>query len=363
MTRQRTLIRSLIVVLCAGLIAGEAENMAKADEPRTMTRRIPVPADVSAEAQAVLGGPLNPIARHVPKTTEDWQKIIREIDEEVVTTIIEPTGKHYPVAIEKDVIAGVNVFIVRPKGPIPEARRDVRLINLHGGGYIVNGGANAVLEAIPVAHLFRAEVIAVDYRMPPEYPFPAALDDAVAVYRAVVAQSDPDTVGVYGTSAGGGLTAALMLKANAMDLPLPAAVGLIAPWSDLSETGDTYHTNEEIDPTLVTYDGILGAAARLYAGDHDLKDPLISPVYGDFSKGFPPALIVSGTRDLLLSCAVRLHRRLVAAGVETELHVFEALWHDFVVTPGLPEAREGWDLLVRFFDRRLGQGRSVPVDP
>jgi epsilon-lactone hydrolase len=145
-----------------------------------------------------------------------------------------------------------------------------------------------------------------------------------------------------------------MLKLTAEGQPLPAAVGLIAPWSDLSKTGDTYFANEEIDQSLVTYDGILGAVARLYAGDRDIKDPLVSPVYGDYAETFPPALVMSGTRDLLLSCAVRLHRKLEAAGVETEHHVYEALCHDFVITPGLPEAREGWDLLIRFFDRHLG---------
>jgi acetyl esterase/lipase len=242
---------------------------------------------------------------------------------------------------------------VRPEGPIAPENRNRVLINLHGGAYIVNGGPDAVLEAIPVAHLLGIRVIAVDYRMPPVNPFPAALDDAVGVYRAVIEKADPATVGVYGTSAGGGLTAALLIKLRAMQVPLPGAVGLVAPWSDLTQSGDSYFTNAEIDPMLVTYDGILGAAARLYAGTHDIKDPLISPVYGTYTADFPPALVISSTRDLLLSSAVRLHRKLVASGVEAELHVFEALWHDFLVTPGLPETRDGWELLVRFFDRRL----------
>jgi acetyl esterase/lipase len=345
-------------VLLAGVIsialAGGAPP-AGADEGRTVTRWIPVPSDVSAAAQAVLGGPLSPVARVVPKSPEEWQQIIREINEADVERIIEPTRALYPVRIEQRVIGGVQTFEVTPEGPIAPENRSRVLINLHGGAYIVNGGQDAVLEAIPVAHLLGIRVIAVDYRMPPADPFPAALDDAVAVYRSVIETADPRTVGVYGTSAGGGLTAALLLKLRAIQLPLPGAVGLLAPWSDLTQTGDSYFTNAEIDPTLVTYDGILGAAARLYAGTHDLKNPLISPVYGAYTADFPPALVISSTRDLLLSGAVRLHRKLVAAGVDTELQVFEALWHDFLVNPDLPEAREGWDLLVRFFDRRLGR--------
>lgn len=330
-------------------------NMGEADEARRNVREIPVPSGVSREAQAVLGGPLNPIARYVPQTTEDWLKIIGEIREEVVTTIIEPTRKRYPANIQRREIAGVPVFVVTPEDSIPEANRNRAFINLHGGAYIVNRGTNAVLEAVPVAHLFRVKVIAVDYRMPPDHPFPAALEDALAVYRAVVADTEPSRLGMFGTSAGGGLTAALMLKAKEEGLPLPASVGLIAPWSDVSDTGDTYTTNAEIDPVLVTYQGILGAAARLYAGGRDLKDPLISPVYGTYDADFPPAFVMSGTRDLLLSCTVRLHRKLVQAEVETELHVFEAMWHDFVLSPDLPEAQEGWELLVRFFDRHLGR--------
>ena len=348
----RLLCRVLLAAVVSIVLAA-ADRLACADEGRTVTRWIPVPTDVSAAAQAVLGGPLSPVARIVPKTTEEWQQIIREINEADIARIIEPARALYPVRIEQRAIGGVQTFEVTPEGPIAPENRNRVLINLHGGAYIVNGGPDAVLEAIPVAHLLGIRVIAVDYRMPPVDPFPAALDDAVAVYGAVIEKADPATVGVYGTSAGGGLTAALLLKLRAMQLPLPGAVGLVAPWSDLTQSGDSYFTNAEIDPTLVTYDGILGAAARLYAGTHDIKDPLISPVYGTYTADFPPALVISSTRDLLLSSAVRLHRKLIASGVEAELHVFEALWHDFLVTPGLPETRDGWELLVRFFDRRL----------
>jgi pimeloyl-ACP methyl ester carboxylesterase len=153
------------------------------------------------------------------------------------------------VRIEQRVIGGVQTFEVTPEGPIAPENRSRVLINLHGGAYIVNGGQDAVLEAIPVAHLLGIRVIAVDYRMPPADPFPAALDDAVVVYRSVIETADPRTVGVYGTSAGGGLTAALLLKLRAIQLPLPGAVGLLAPWSDLTQTGDSYFTNAEIDPT------------------------------------------------------------------------------------------------------------------
>jgi Esterase/lipase len=342
-------------ILLGALLSTSLSTAAASEQGRTVSRWIPVPTDVSPAAQAVLGGPLSPVADIVPKTTEAWKEIIGQINASTAESIVAPTRALYPVRIEPRTIGGVPAFEVTPAGPIAGENRDRVLINLHGGAYIVNGGGNAVLEAIPVAHLLRIRVIAVDYRMPPDHPFPAALEDAVAVYRAVVERHDPRHIGVYGTSAGGGLTAALLLRLRELSLPLPGAVGLIAPWSDLSETGDSLFTNAEIDPTLVTYDGILGAAARLYAGDHDLKEPLVSPVYGSYAADMPPAFLLSSTRDLLLSGVVRLHRKLVAADVETELHVFEALWHDFPVNPALPEARDAWDLLARFFDRRLAR--------
>ena len=241
----RLLCRVLLAAVVSIVVAA-ADRLACADEGgRTVTRWIPVPTDVSAAAQAVLGGPLSPVARIVPKTTEEWQQIIREINEADVARIIEPTRALYPVRIEQRAIGGVQTFEVTPEGPIAPENRNRVLINLHGGAYIVNGGPDAVLKAIPVAHLLGIRVIAVDYRMPPVDPFPAALDDAVAVYGAVIEKADPATVGVYGTSAGGGLTAALLLKLRAMQLPLPGAVELVAPWSDLTQSGDSYFTNAE----------------------------------------------------------------------------------------------------------------------
>src|SRR5512132_2303131 len=210
----RLLCRVLLAAVVSIVLA--ADRLACAYEGRTVTRWIPVPTDVSAAAQAVLGGPLSPVARIVPKTTEEWQQIIREINEADVAKIIEPTRALYPVRIEQRAIGGVQTFEVTPKGPIAPENRNRVLINLHGGAYIVNPGPDPPLAATPVAHLLGLRVIAVDYRMPPVDPFPAALDDAVAVYGAVIEKANPATVGVYGTSAGGGLTAALLLKLRAM---------------------------------------------------------------------------------------------------------------------------------------------------
>ena len=225
-------------------------------------------------------------------------------------------------------INGVTTRIVTPKN-FPKEKQNQMLIYAHGGGYILNGGEGSLPEAMAMAHYAQMQVISIDYRMLPDYPFPAGLDDIIAVYKELLKTYKPENMGMFGTSAGGGLTAAAMLKLRDLKLPLPAVVGLGTPFVDIGKTGDTYCTNQEIDNFLVTYDGLLGAIAKLYAGSHDLKDPLISPIYGDFSKGFPPAILTSGTRDLFLSNTVRMHQKLRAAGVEAYLQVFEGCSHAF----------------------------------
>lgn len=165
---------------------------------------------------------------------------------------------------------------------------------------------------------------AVDYRMPPDHPYPAPLDDCVAVYRALLRDHRPEDVVVGGASAGGNLAAALILRARDEGLPLPAAAVLLTPELDLTESGDSFRTNMGVDNVLSRS---LMPANLLYAAGHDLAHPYLSPLFGDFSKGFPPTFVSAGTRDLFLSNAVRMHRALRSAGIEAELHVIEAAPH------------------------------------
>ena len=199
------------------------------------------------------------------------------------------------------------------------------------------------------------KVISIDYRMPPDHPYPAAMDDAMAVWREAVKLADPRNIAIFGTSTGGGMTLAMILRAKQEGLPLPAAIAPGTPWSDLTETGDTYKTNEWLDYVLVSYNGYLRHAAELYAHGHDLKDPQLSPIYGDFS-GFPPAILTSGTRDLFLSLTVLTHRKLRRAGVEAELQVFEGMSHaEYNFNPFAPETKEAFTEIAHFFDKHLGK--------
>lgn len=201
----------------------------------------------------------------------------------------------------------------------------------------------------------RMKVISIDYRMPPDFPYPAALDDAMAVWGELVKTNDPKKMAIFGTSTGGGMTLAMVLRAKAEKLPLPAAIAPGTPWSDMTKTGDSYFANEMVDNVLVSNDGWLGDAAKLYANGHDLKDPFLSPVYGDF-RGFPPTILTTGTRDLFLSNTVRVHRKLREVGVEAMLNVFEGQSHaQYLASPYAPETKEALGEIAQFFDAHLAK--------
>lgn len=163
---------------------------------------------------------------------------------------------------------------------------DKLFVHTHGGAFVFNRGWAGLREAILIAQQVGIPVLSIDYRMPPEAPYPAAIDDVIGVWRELIAKHSASSIAIGGTSAGGNLALASVLKMKELQLPLPAVVMASTPWADLDKSGDSNFTNEGIDRTLVSYDGLLGAAARFYADGADLTEPLISPVYGDFDR-FP----------------------------------------------------------------------------
>jgi acetyl esterase/lipase len=191
---------------------------------------------------------------------------------------------------------------------------------------------------------------AVDYRMPPLHPYPAPLDDCIAVYRALLDQRDATDIFVGGGSAGGNLAAALIARAKDEGLPLPAGLVLMSPEVDLTESGDTFATNLGVDNVL----GLLMQANLLYADGRDLRDPYLSPLFADVA-GFPPTFLQAGTRDLFLSNTVRMHRKLRDAGVDAELHVWEAMPHGGF--GGAPEDLDVRIELRRFLDKLRSSSR------
>ena len=343
-----------LIVLAAGIAVPAAAFSLEAGIREVPAKDIPVPtADVSPQEQALVGAPLPPFWNDHPKDAAAWKALINMRADQINKTL-PGLRERFGVKSEQVTIAGVNCYILTPND-IPEQNRNRLLIHVHGGGYVFAPGEAATREAILMAGFGRFKVISIDYRMPPDFPYPAAMDDAMAVWKQVVKTDDPRKIAIFGTSTGGGMTLAMVLRARAEALPLPAATAPGTPWSDMTKTGDTFYTNEKVDNILVSNDGWLGDAAKLYANGHDLKDPQLSPIYGDFT-GFPPTILTSGTRDLFLSNTVRVHRKLRQAGAIADLHVFEGQSHaQYAGDPDAPETKEHFGELTAFFDKYLAK--------
>jgi acetyl esterase/lipase len=236
-------------------------------------------------------------------------------------------------------------FLVYDIVPPAVSSADARVyLELHGGGFVQDGGDICRDRAIGTALAFGVRVWAPDYRMPPDHPFPAAVDDCVASYRKLLDTHRPDDIVIGGSSAGAALTASAILKARDEGLPLPAAAVMNTPCIDLTESGDTWHTNQDVDTVMR---GSFMPAFLLYADGHDLRDPCLSPIYANVTKGLPPTILLSGTRDILLSDTVRFHRLLRSADIPAELHVFEAAGHAGFLGMA-PEDRERTGEMRRF---------------
>jgi monoterpene epsilon-lactone hydrolase len=351
------MLAALPAVLCsANMQAARAQTpapQAQSGAREVPARTIPIPDTVSPQMQAIIAQPYNPSWNVVPKTADEWKAIVAKNAAATIATLPAIRAALH-VTVEPSVIAGVKAYIVTPD-IIPPANRNRLLVHVHGGAYVLSPGEAATKEAIELAGFGHFKVISVDYRMPPDFPYPAALDDAMAVYRAALKMARPQNIGIFGTSTGGGMTLAMVLRAKLDKLPLPGAIAPGTPWSDMTKTGDSFYANEMVDNVLVSDDGFLHAAALLYANGHDLKDPLLSPVYGDMH-GFPPTILTTGTRDLFLSNTVRVHRKLRQAGVEAVLQVFEGESHaQYYRDITSPETVDYNTEVARFFDKHLGR--------
>jgi monoterpene epsilon-lactone hydrolase len=343
-----------LAVLAFGLALPATAFALEAGIRDVPAKQIPAPtAGVSPQGQAVIGAALPPYWNDHPRDAAAWKALIN-LRAEVIKKTLPGLREKFGVKSEQVTIAGVNCYILTPD-TIPEQNRNRLLIHVHGGGYVFAPGEAATREAILMAGFGKFKVISIDYRMPPDFPYPAAMDDAMAVWKDAVRTNDPKKMAIFGTSTGGGMTLAMVLRARSEGLPLPGATAPGTPWSDMTKTGDTFFTNEKVDNILVSNDGWLGEAAKLYANGHDLKDPQLSPIYGDLS-GFPPTILTSGTRDLFLSNTVRVHRKMRQAGVIADLHVFEGQSHaQYAADPDAPETKDHFGELTAFFDRHLAK--------
>jgi len=248
-------------------------------------------------------------------------------------------------------IAGVRVQCVLPAKP----RADQSLLYFFGGGYVEGSPAEDLAITARLAAWLGRRVYVPYYRLAPEHPSPAAVDDGYAVYQALLHKAEAQSLVVAGESAGGGLALAMLLRAADAGLAMPKAVALMSPWTDLSKTGDTLTTLAAAAPDL-NYELNLESMARAYARGQDLRSPALSPLYAHFPAGFPPTLITTGTRDLFLSDCARLATKMRQAGITAELRVWEGMWHVFEFYSEIPEGEASLKEIAAFIEGRLGIG-------
>ncbi|HXJ54941.1 MAG TPA: alpha/beta hydrolase [Burkholderiales bacterium] len=338
------------LALVAPLAGAQTSPQSSRDLP---ARSVPVPDTVSPQMQKLIGAPLTPTWNVIPKTAEEWKTQVNagyEATMKSLPALREALG----VKVEPITLDGVKAYMVTPSS-IPPQNRNRLLVHVHGGCFVSFPGESGTAEAIYMAGIGGFRVISVDYRMPPDHPYPAALDDAITAWKAATRMAAPKNMAIFGSSAGGNLTLAMVLRAKQEKLPLPAAIAPGTPMSDLTNAGDSFRTNAMLDNVLVAPGANCDQRAALYSAGRDPKDPLLSPVYGDM-RGFPPAILTTGTRDLLLSSTVRVHRKLRQAGVEAVLQVYEGQSHaHYYRDVNAPETREAFGEIAQFFDRHLAK--------
>ena len=253
-------------------------------------------------------------------------------------------------------INGVAVDVVDPAAGIAPENRGRVLINVHGGAFIWGSGSGALVEAVPIAATMRVRVIAVDYRLAPEHRYPAASEDVTAVYRELLKRHAPGAIGIYGCSAGGVIAAQATAWIRKAGLPRPGAIGTFCSTGSPISGDSAYLAG----PTMGG-EPVIGALPPDRAGPYlagvSPKDGQAYPLESvEETRSMPPTLLLAGSRDFAASALTLAHRRLAAAGVTSELFLFDGLPHAFFVWPNMPESREAYRLVAGFFDRHLARG-------
>ena len=267
----------------------------------------------------------------------------------------------YAVASEQQEIGGVHTEVFVPAAGIAARKRKRVLIDLHGGGFLGGWGINSESESVPLAALARMKVISIDYREGPEHTFPAASDDVTAVYRKLLEKYEPRDIGIYGCSAGALLVAEAVTAFHKENLPLPGAIAMLSGGASYWSDGDSGYFGRALYGDDLVFES---ADRNPYFKKVPQRDAMAFPVRSALvMAGFPPSLMISGTRDIALSSVVYTHSVLVSRGVDAELHVWEGMGHAFFYDVDLPESRAAYRVIVRFFDTHLGVEPGRPDRP
>jgi monoterpene epsilon-lactone hydrolase len=310
-----------------------------------------VPTTISQDGQAAIASLVrstDPLPD--PDDIEGWKKVWAENEEDQKEESKEIINQFQPNLTELK-LGKVPVLDIKPKNWKDNGKV---LIYTHGGAYTLFNAISTLSSSVPVADTTGLRVISVDYTIAPHAMWEETTDQVVSVIKALIDEGyGLEDIAIYGDSAGGGLAAGSVLKARDEGPGLIAAVVLWSPWSDITEMGDTYTTLKDADPLLV-FPKILENSANAYARPDDQRHPYVSPVYGDYSKGFPPTLIQVGTKEIFLSNAVRHYQALDQAGIEVKLDPYEGMWHVFqAFNWQLPESHTAREKMAKFLQEHL----------
>lgn len=321
--------------------------------PHAEFRAVAPPEHLSREAQRILAIPPAP-APHLPALSDKvgWRALAKVFDDRF-RAMLAPKFEASLDRVTPATLHGVPAFACRPDSTDQPGRI---CLSIHGGAFVSGGGDLVAYDALRSAATTRLHTFSIDYRMPPDHPYPAAVDDALACYACLLQNWPAADIIVSGASAGGNIAAAMVLRARSEGLPMPAGLVLLSPELDLTESGDSFVTLLGIDNVLPVS---LMAMNRLYAGTANLDDPNVSPLFAKLTDDFPRTFLQAGTRDLFLSNAVRMHRALRRARVEAELHVWDAMPH-MGFGGGTPEDVEIADEVRRFVATCFARRHSPP---
>ena len=305
---------------------------------------VPAPKGISAAARKVWPNlPQVPLQAHELEKLAALRKFVNFLDDATFEKL------KTPYSMKDRVTNGITTLWITP----PQLKHEDRvMIFIHGGGWIVNSRKAQVKLQADVADSLGVKLASIEYRLAPEHPYPAAVNDIVAAYEGIIKEYGAENTGLFGTSAGGGLTLATLLRLKADGLPLPAASALLSPGADMTASGFMYRNVGLRDPILPPYGTY--TAMQAYVGKADPMDPLVSPVFGDFT-GMTPMFLLAGTAEIIGSDAIRVAARARNQGVDVTLLVSDGMWHVPIGNgSGVPELQLAYDEMIKFFKRQMG---------
>jgi acetyl esterase/lipase len=329
--------------------AGAAGVIVGADGTLTVPQQqVPVSSFLSPEAKAY-------VAQHLKDMKDPAATYAEKGIPRFMKPYLERQKALYPVKLEDTSIGGVHVYVFTPAEGVGARNADRVLINLHGGGFSGCWPGCALLESIPIAGSGGFKVVSVDYRQGPSFKFPAASEDVAAVYAELLKKYSPRNVGIYGCSAGGALTGMSLAWFQGHNLPVPGAAGIFCAGTGSFAGGDAAYTALPLGEARVASPKGAAMPPLGYMAGTDPNDPLVAQSgHPEVLAKFPPTLLITGTRDFAMTNSIETDLQLAKAGADVRLLMWDGLFHGFFYNPDVPESRDAYALICKFFDGHLG---------